>query len=260
MKLISLNVWGGTLYNPLVEFIKDQSAEADIFCFQEVFSSLPGAPEVSSGARMFLFQELSQLLSGYNAFFELRSSGADFSGKVDAPISHGLASFVKKDIKVLNHGGQLVAKYDPAYAIMEEGDFKVQILSLKRGADEFSVLNYHGIATPGNKNDTDPRLSQSKKLAEIWQSLPVETKILCGDFNLNPDTQSIKILETCGRNLISVFKIENTRNQVSWDRFPGSYQKFADYTFVSPKIKVNSFEVPYNEVSDHLPMILKFNV
>ena len=79
-------------------------------------------------------------------------------------------------------------------------------------------------------------------------------KILVGDFNLNINTKSLTILEKKMINLIKKYNIQTTRNK----HFPGS-EKFADYTFVSPDIKIRSFQVPHTEVSDHLPMILQFS-
>ena len=81
MKLVSFNIWGGTLYQPLMDYLKVLSADADIFCFQEVFSGLSGAPEKSADARIFLFQELSALLKDFNGFYDGRSAGFDFDYK-----------------------------------------------------------------------------------------------------------------------------------------------------------------------------------
>lgn len=260
MKLISLNTWGGSVYEPLIDFIKQQSATTDIFCLQEVFSALPGAPTASSGARMFLFEELSTLLTHYRGFFEIRRHGVDFSGVIDAPVNHGLAVFVKKNLDVLNYNSRVIVEFDPSYAEEVEGHFKVQILALGQQDKIFSIMNFHGIALPGDKRDSPQRLLQSEQLVKVWQSLATPAKILCGDFNLNPDTKSIGILDKVSHNLIKEFNIQNTRNQISWDKYPGSKQHFADYTFVSNAVKVKSFEVPYNEVSDHLPMVLQFEI
>ena len=54
-------------------------------------------------------------------------------------------------------------------------------------------------------------------------------------------------------NLITTNHIPTTRNAL----FPWP-DKFADYTLVTPDIVVHDFEVVSNEVSDHLPMVLKF--
>lgn len=256
MKLVSFNIWGGTIYEPLMEYLKKLSVDTDIFCFQEVFSALPGAPKVSAGARMYLFDELLQSFPDYVGLFEVRSSNYDFAGRVDFPVSHGLAIFIHKKHIILNYNTRFLGSV---------GDYvdhliKTQILKLSVQGKKFFIINFHGVALPGDKLDTPQRLDQSAQLAKIWESLGESPKILCGDFNLDPSTESIAILNGCGRNLISEFGIGSTRNQISWNRFPGSKQNFADYTFVSPEIKVKNFEVPYNEVSDHLPMILEFEL
>ena len=39
MKLICLNLWGGTLLDEVLDFIKHTSKDTDVFCFQEAYSS-----------------------------------------------------------------------------------------------------------------------------------------------------------------------------------------------------------------------------
>lgn len=69
-----------------------------------------------------------------------------------------------------------------------------------------------------------------------------------------PETKSLKMLEDLGmRNLIRESGVTSTRSS--------HYKKplrFADYTLVSPDIKVNDFKVLPDEVSDHLAMYLDF--
>ncbi len=257
MKLISLNCWGGSQGKIFFDYIKEQSQSTDIFCFQEMFLAKEPAPKESLGARPYLFQELSEILNGFEGYFEPRSTGWDFVKKVDFPISHGLAIFYKTNIiQQPKTKTFLLVKNDVQIDDKVEGDYILQGLNFYFGNRELWVLNYHGMSRPGHKLDTERRLLQSEKIKEVWQGLQGQ-KILCGDFNLNPETESIKILESLGRNLIRDFKIENTRNEISWANYPDSKQYFADYCFVSPEVKVNSFAVPYNLVSDHLPMVLK---
>jgi len=40
MKLITLNIWGGHMFNPLLEFIQAHQ-DIDIFCLQEVYHQAP---------------------------------------------------------------------------------------------------------------------------------------------------------------------------------------------------------------------------
>jgi len=259
MKLVSFNIWGGTIYGPLMDYLRVLSEGTDIFCFQEVFSGLPGVPEVSANGRMFLFQELAELLPEFSGFFDPRSSGYDFSNTIKLPVSHGLAIFTRKNLSVINYRSEIIEAKE-SLADLVEGWTKAQVITLENKNHKFSIINFHGVAQPGDKQDTPQRIMHAQKLGLIWDSLPGAKKILCGDFNMYPNTESIKILESLGKNLITEFGIKNTRNEISWKNNPGSRQTFADFTFVSSGIKIKNFEVPYNEVSDHLPMILEFEL
>ena len=39
MKLITLNLWGGRVKQPLIDFLLEQEADTAIFCFQEVYKT-----------------------------------------------------------------------------------------------------------------------------------------------------------------------------------------------------------------------------
>jgi endonuclease/exonuclease/phosphatase family metal-dependent hydrolase len=260
MKLISLNAWGATQGKTFFDFVEEQAKDTDIFCLQEIFSSTSEAPRISGGGYMHLFQELEKILGDFEGMFSEKSSGFDFQGPVNFPIKHGNAVFIRKNIKRISYEDINLRPSASVDADPVEGDIKIQVINLEANGKNFSVINYHGPAVPGNKLDNEERINISKKLKDIWKNLPNSAKILCGDFNLMPETKSIKLLENAGsKNLIKEFKIINTRNEVSWKIYPNK-QHFADYTFVSSGVYVKNFEVPYNLVSDHLPMILEFNI
>lgn len=258
MRLVSLNVWGATQGQILLDYLQNLSKTTDIFCLQEVFSAQQPAPKISSGARMYLFEELSLMLPDFVGFFEPRSTGYDFFNKIDQPVSHGLAIFIKKNLPVVTYSSHIIDD-NPSVDDPVEGLTMAQVVRLKILKKSLSLINFHGVAQPGDKLDTPQRIRHTQKLKLIWDSLD-SVNILCGDFNLYPETETVKILEEAGRNLIKEFNIQNTRNELSWKKYPGSRQTFADFTFVSESLKVKNFEVPYNEVSDHLPMILEFDL
>jgi endonuclease/exonuclease/phosphatase family metal-dependent hydrolase len=79
------------------------------------------------------------------------------------------------------------------------------------------------------------------------------SRILCGDFNLLPNTDSLTILEQGMRNLIKEYPVTSTRS-----RFYEKPDKFADYILVSPEVVVEDFQVLDEAVSDHLPLLLEF--
>ena len=82
--------------------------------------------------------------------------------------------------------------------------------------------------------------------------------IIVGDFNLNPQSKSIEILNKKLTNLIEKYNIKSTRPTVKDGLDVGG--RVDDYIFVNDKIKVNNFEVKQIDVSDHYPLILDFEL
>lgn len=245
MKIVSLNTWGGRLGKPLLDFFVDHR-EVDVFLLQEVFQDATDKTCWNEACRPNLFQELAALMPEYVGIF--------------APsVVHewGQAAFVKKSIEVDGHGDVFV------HQAMDSLDGKdgtaigrnVQWIRIHQGSGKpFFLLNFHGAWTGIDKNDTPERLEQSKKIIAFLQSLDGQI-ILCGDFNLNPDTESLQMIvrELGLRNLIAERGISSTRT-----RFYTKPGKFADYVLLSPEIQVQDFHILPDEVSDHAPLFLEF--
>ncbi len=81
---------------------------------------------------------------------------------------------------------------------------------------------------------------------------------MCGEFNLQPKTESIAIIGSGMRDLIKEYGVTTTRNKYYADM--EKYRDYiADYVFVSPNVRVADFKVLDNEVSDHFPLFLEFS-
>lgn len=121
---------------------------------------------------------------------------------------------------------------------------------------KFQVLNLHGIWTEDKKGDKRT-LSQCEYVlnASLRKNIPT---IITGDFNLLPETESIKVLDKKLRNLIDQFGVKSTRPH--FDDGTDKGNQVVDYVFVNDLIHINSFEVPETDISDHLPLILDFDV
>lgn len=218
-------------FNPsgIVEFISEnKNIPNAIFCFQETHD------EAISVAR--------KILSRYKSFSASKS--------LDSESKFGNSVFYPSELKLLKSRIGLINSKRIGLCLA---------LKFKAKNKEFSILNFHGIAYPGSKLDNKDRLLQSQKLLALTKNFGQNT-ILGGDFNLLPKTESIRIIERKYINPIKKYNIKSTRNENSWKRYPNSKQYFADYVFVSKGIKVKAFEVPYTEISDHLPMILEFGI
>ena len=247
MKLITLNIWAGSVYEPLMKFLKDQSVSTDIFCLQEVWNNPNPAKETWDSAptytRQYIFTEIANLLLEHRGYFAPSVDGIE-----------GSAIFVKKDnIKVDKESDFLIFKPSgPTINGVAAFPRNLQYIKFENSGKEFTIANVHGIWNGGPKTDVPERLEQSKLIKEFLDNQD-GAKILCGDFNLLPNTESLKMLEENMENLIKKYNIKSTRSS-----FYKKEARFADYTFVSPDVEVKNFEVSKVEVSDHLPMVLEF--
>lgn len=250
MKLISLNVWGGKLFDDLMAFIRNEKGTTDVFCFQEVFWTQSGIKELR-GFQANLYQEIAAELTDFTGLYDKVVLGRDIQGdSVDFPVWYGLAIFVKKSLPIIEHGS--IPIFTPNPTEDGEGHFRRTLQYAVVGQERYIIANVHGLHLGGGKEDLPQRIRQSN-LIHDFLSKRLGKKILCGDFNLLPETESLKILEQGMMNLITVHHIETTRS-----KFYTKPAKFADYTFVSPDVQVKSFTVPNVEASDHLPMIVEF--
>jgi endonuclease/exonuclease/phosphatase family metal-dependent hydrolase len=241
VKLITLNIWGGHVKNPLLNFIK-QYNDIDIFCFQEVYHQ--AEKKVSTDNKkvhLNIFSELQGLLPNHSGYFR--------------PAVHevyGLGIFIKKEIDVLGEGDISIHDSINYPGIGPTHSRNLQWLEFLYNNQVFSIMNVHGLWNGQGKTDTPERIAQSQRIREFMNTINTP-KILCGDFNLKPDTESIKILEKGMNNLIHKHNVESTRTSLYTKD-----EKFADYVFTSPEITVNHFEVLDDEVSDHAPLLVEF--
>ncbi|MFH1193064.1 MAG: endonuclease/exonuclease/phosphatase family protein [Candidatus Jorgensenbacteria bacterium] len=251
MRLVDLNLWWGDIHEPLLAFIKEQAPTADIFCFQEMVA---WSRENNSSTRdEVLYGEIQSLLPDFNSSFVAMQ---DFPDALRGPNRClGLAIFVRKTAAVADFGSFFAygarSEFDPNDVKKMPGT--VQYARLSAGGREYTIANFHGLAV-WPKTDTPERLEQSRTIANFLAGIR-SPKILCGDFNLFPDTKSIALLEEGMTNLVKKYRVPLTRSRL----FYLGEDKISDYILISPDISVQDFSVPDVAVSDHLPLILDFS-
>ena len=113
-----------------------------------------------------------------------------------------------------------------------------------------NVFNTQGVWGLDGK-DNEKRLKMSRIITEEIKKK--ENIILAGDFNVNPDTKSIKNIENY---LINVFKGKlNSTFNMKRKTHPKFNNAVVDMVFVSKNIKVIDSYCPQVDVSDHLPLV-----
>ena len=242
MRLISLNVWQGKLKDSLLEFIRREAGKTDIFCFQEMTSTFRNTSNED------LFSTVTKSLSGFNGFFEATQAKGE-------EVEIGLATFVKRAEKIDKEGDFFI--YRTRNSMVGDNwqtmGRNVQFIEFGEFGKEYAVVNVHGLWSGKERLDSDDRINQSKKLKEFLNRLGV-TKIVCGDFNLTRDTQSLAIIDSGMRNLIKESGVTSTRPE----RYFPWEDKFCDYILVDNDVVVTDFKVLPDEISDHFPLLLDF--
>ncbi len=268
LMLETFNIWGGRVYQPLMEHLLKQAQAVDIFCFQEVYSTQSGRiftreiagldgshlPASDSPARANIYEEMIQALPEFHGYYSPSQDRYDIHGPVDYPLSFGLAMFVRKILQVEEEGGLFVHRAKNSVLGTDNATLgrNLQFVQFRRNGKQFTIVNLHGLWNGKGKTDSPERIEQSRKIQAFLQSM-VGAKILCGDLNLLPDTHSLGLLEQEMRNLVKEYRVTSTRSQLY--KKP---DKFADYILVSPEVIVEDFKVLEEEMSDHLPLLLTF--
>jgi endonuclease/exonuclease/phosphatase family metal-dependent hydrolase len=134
----------------------------------------------------------------------------------------------------------------------------LQVVEVKVKGKILRLLNLHGIFT-GDRMGDKRTLQECRFIAKIAKEKKVPV-IIAGDFNLQPQSPSMQILNRQFKNLILANNITATRPRHlisdGWDKTG----KVVDYILVNNLVKVKKFKVDQVVISDHLPLILEFNI
>lgn len=244
MKLITLNVWGGRKKEGIRDLVA--RTKADFYCFQEVYNNAAGKDKIFLDGTCFEHLDyLKKHMPEYGCLYHPHLG--DW---------WGLAMFVKKSVALVDSGEVYVHQqkgFNYELELTGKGAKNLQYATFETPLGVRTVMNFHGLYTGEGKEDTESRVMQSQNIIAFIKTLK-HPYILAGDFNLNPTTESMNLLEAHGmRNLIKEYGYTSTRTLL--------YEKggkFADYVLVSGEIEALNFSVLPDIVSDHSPLYLEF--
>jgi len=241
MKILQLNIWGGKLGKQIIDLLNRE--DADIVCLQEV--------NQLEGGKNFLFEDLDGLKqkTGY-AFSSFHPElGYKFMSRT---AKMGLAIFSKKPFLETDEIFTRL-KYTENFDLLD-GDYNVRSLqrvTVDNNGSKLHVLNHHGHHVHGHKDGDEETLRQCQMIADYVSGL-TEPVVLCGDFNLSSDSESLGLINKKLVNYIKDKKIISTRTHLT-DKLEA-----CDYIFTTPDIKVTTFQVLDDVVSDHKALVIEF--
>ncbi|WP_083417387.1 endonuclease/exonuclease/phosphatase family protein [Pseudovibrio denitrificans] len=261
---MSLNGWGGTLYSDLLPYLSQ--ALPDVLCLQEVVHT----PESDKDwltyrdgdhvlpQRANLFRDVCEALPEHVAVFCPAAQGVLWDDDKSVPSQWGLATFVHRSLPIIGqvqgfvHKGYSADGYGEHPRSRSAHGVRVYDYASDRAV---SITQMHRLRDLKGKMDTPDRLAQAERLLKISQAVsePDDLQVICGDFNVEPDSETIRLLEADGLvELVKHYDVETTRN--SYYKKPG---KFADYMLIDQVEQISNFQVLQKpEVSDHCPLVL----
>jgi endonuclease/exonuclease/phosphatase family metal-dependent hydrolase len=263
LRLLSLNTWGGRMYEPLMGLLGELGRDrTHVFCLQEIYDAPEAITKDQSlpKVRLDLLSRVGKVLPGYQVLFAANCTGAFVDGKNIGPdmVRYGDAMLVRDDVTIEDYRVHAIVSRPYPKAAGGFGTYvhSLQVAVLRLGERSVTIGNFHGLPWPGDKLDTPARLVQSERLRQ----LAPDVDVLCGDFNLDPSTTSVSMLEGRWRNLISEFNVPTTRSRLNPYWGTPQEQRYADYAFVSDVIDARRFVALEAQVSDHLGLYLEARV
>jgi endonuclease/exonuclease/phosphatase family metal-dependent hydrolase len=263
VRIVSLNAWGGAVFDELAAWLPGTGA--DVVCLQEVTRTPGGSgwmeyrdAERTLPQRADLFDDVRALLPRHQAMFVANDAGpvVDDRGAVHRQ-DFGIAVFVHDTFPVIGGEASFVhgTFTDQAEGWAASGRSRIAqgVRLLDRGAGRaVTVVHLHGLRDAAGKHDTPERLQQAHRLAAVVERVrgDGDVVVVCGDLNLLPDSETFAVLAGVGlRDLVGD---ADTRTS----RYPKP-SRHASYLLVSDPDVVRSFEVVTTpEVSDHRPLVV----
>ncbi|MEO0937671.1 MAG: endonuclease/exonuclease/phosphatase family protein [Pseudomonadota bacterium] len=261
MRVLCLNCWGGTLADALLDYIA--STGADVLCLQEVIHT-PSAPAQvltyrdafrTLPQRARLLDELSAVLPDHHVTFCPTARGPLWHGDTAYPSLWGIATFTRKSLPVIAQTSRFVHGAFGEDGFGDEPRSRTAHALRLWAGRPITIAHMHGLRAPAGKGDTPARAAQADRFIALVQNVaaPGDSLILCGDFNVRPDSETITKLRALGLTERVTADGHKTTRTAHYTK----PEPYADYMFVSKDLKDAPFQVITNpEPSDHTPLIL----
>jgi endonuclease/exonuclease/phosphatase family metal-dependent hydrolase len=242
VKVLQLNAWGGRLEQQVIDLMRHE--RPDIVCLQEII-------DIAGKAAFFPgITELQQVCGFAHAFhspvfsFNFMQRTAHFGNAILSQLPFESTETIFTNLE-----------YKPDFDF-DTDDYNIRNLQhavIDIGKTKLNILNHHGHHIHQHKNGDTQTLRQMQQIADYVGTLegPV---ILCGDFNLAPQSESLGKINGLLANLSLTYKLKTTRNQLT------PKTEVCDYVFVNDSVRIHDFRVSPDIVSDHAALIAEFDV
>lgn len=249
LKLVTVNIYHGNLLDEVCAFIEQENP--DIVTMQEVYDGKNTAFPKQFRSWEELKRRLVFVGQDYEAaLIDNRKEGKFPSGNAilsHFPITARHSVFFNEPFR------------DDYVDDIKNNPVQPHVLQhvvLETSIGEINVFNLHGTWDLDGDNFSEKRRQMSEAILKATKGK--SNVILAGDTNAKPTNQAMRNLEP---QLVSVFgtELKSTFNMSRKDN-PGYATAAVDMVFVSPDVKILSKKCPDVDISDHLPLIIEFEI
>lgn len=241
MKILQLNAWNGRVKGALAEFLK--SNDFDVACLQEMVWG--GNQEIMQD--FILPTEKIREFGRFTDEAKAANFGIEMSDKI---VKIGNVVFSKKAIKK-NETKYVYGEYKIVKTLsdIKHHAYTVQLIKLENGVN---IVNHHGYWLPTPVGD-EITVEVMTRVADLVKKLegPV---IMCGDLNVIHSSLAMRALDFL-HDLTEEYKVRNTLVGLKFDG-----RVACDHILVNDEIKVKSFEVLDDLISDHKALVAEIEI
>lgn len=249
IKFLCLNLHqGGNFFDEILSFIKQ--GEFDILALQEVYDgkdeNLP-----RNYRTLELFQKELPEFSFVHfspAFLEVK----DFGKIVQGNSIFSKFPFVSKSTIFYDvpYGERI--EIPENFPTTPRNLMQTEIILNGKPIHIFNTQGIWGV----DGRDSDRRFQMAYTIVQNIKDK--ENFILCGDFNMNPNTDAMQQIELYAKNIFKN-KIQSTFNMRQKTN-PAFATAIVDMIYLSPSLKEYNFTCPDVNISDHLPLLTEIEI
>lgn len=245
-KLVTYNIWHGEYLEQLLAFLKKE--QPDILCLQEVSSS--GLAQHQSKVNLFTTIKETMRQEGV---FERGFWADEGKGKFDGGVAI-LSRFSMLNKKVWRYERETTQILKPSTTDRYSMPRVLLGSQLKLSSAPIWIFTTH-FTISSDASVTPHQLEQAEKVAGFLKSY--SEYIFCGDLNTPHGSEVFDKLKGQAQDMVG--KVNGTLHPVI---HPVGYKGLqVDHVFAKgDRFKVNSAKVPVIDGSDHLPVVVEFEV
>ncbi len=258
-KFLQLNIWfGGNLSeNALAFFDKEKP---DIIALQEVTMPMALEGYVDHPSLNFIQKVKDTTGCKHSIFVPEFAFRAPTLHNNDLPLEWGI--MILSRFPLLGHE---YTSYINEYAVYDWEDVNdysilhkgILVAKIDLDGKLLHVATTHGVWGTDDKDNSDRLKMSSAIVTAIEDKKPL---LLSGDLNVDQNTETIRNIE---EHVTNAFRdtLETTFNMRHKDPSKGTFgSSIVDFVFASQDIKVLSAYSPEDNVSDHVPLIVEFEL